>query len=179
MDLTRLANLGEFIGGVAVLVTLVYLALQVRQNTRQSLGTLQYTMLTDHSRLLESTRGNPTHAALIVKTSDGEPLDAVEEVLFQADVELFLNHWMGVQQAFDLGLVGESFFQTFCDDVKRSLDAAPAFRRYARQNLGAYPEISGMKIYAPIFEEGEKQGGSGVVSRIRSAKGVPPDQRRP
>ena len=39
MDLTQLANLGEFIGGVAVLVTLVYLAVQVRQgnaNTRAS-----------------------------------------------------------------------------------------------------------------------------------------------
>ncbi len=33
MDLTQLANLGEFIGGVAVLVTLVYLAVQVRQST--------------------------------------------------------------------------------------------------------------------------------------------------
>lgn len=31
MDLTQLANLGEFIGGVAVLATLVYLAAQVRQ----------------------------------------------------------------------------------------------------------------------------------------------------
>ena len=31
MDLTQLANLGEFIGGLAVLVTLVYLAVQVRQ----------------------------------------------------------------------------------------------------------------------------------------------------
>ena len=35
MDLTQLANLGEFIGGVAVLVTLVYLALQVRSTQRQ------------------------------------------------------------------------------------------------------------------------------------------------
>ena len=35
MDLTQLANLGEFIGGVAVLVTLVYLAVQIRQNTLQ------------------------------------------------------------------------------------------------------------------------------------------------
>ena len=34
MDLTQLANLGEFIGGVAVLVTLIYLAVQVRQNSR-------------------------------------------------------------------------------------------------------------------------------------------------
>ncbi len=32
MDLTQLANLGEFIGGVAVLVTLIYLASQVRQS---------------------------------------------------------------------------------------------------------------------------------------------------
>ena len=35
MDLTQLANLGEFIGGIAVLVTLVYLALQVRSTQRQ------------------------------------------------------------------------------------------------------------------------------------------------
>ncbi len=34
MDLTQLANLGEFIGGVAVLVTLVYLTTQIRQNTK-------------------------------------------------------------------------------------------------------------------------------------------------
>ena len=33
MDLTQLANLGEFLGGVAVLVTLAYLAVQVRQST--------------------------------------------------------------------------------------------------------------------------------------------------
>ena len=32
MDLTQLANLGEFIGGVAVLVTLVYLSTQVKQS---------------------------------------------------------------------------------------------------------------------------------------------------
>ena len=31
MDLSELANLGEFIGGIAVLVTLIYLAVQVRQ----------------------------------------------------------------------------------------------------------------------------------------------------
>jgi len=33
MDLTQLANLGEFIGGGAVLVTLIYLAIQMRQST--------------------------------------------------------------------------------------------------------------------------------------------------
>jgi hypothetical protein len=35
MTLSQLADLGEFIGGIAVLATLIYLALQLRQNTKQ------------------------------------------------------------------------------------------------------------------------------------------------
>jgi len=38
MDLAQLANLGEFIGGVTVLVTLLYLATQIRHNTNQLKG---------------------------------------------------------------------------------------------------------------------------------------------
>ena len=34
MDIMELGAIGELVGGLAVLVTLVYLALQVRQNTR-------------------------------------------------------------------------------------------------------------------------------------------------
>ena len=34
MSLSELASLGEFIGGVGVLVTLVFVAVQLRQNTR-------------------------------------------------------------------------------------------------------------------------------------------------
>ena len=48
MDLTQLANLGEFIGGITVLVTLVYLAVQVRnargQMDQQSLSTTLQTI---------------------------------------------------------------------------------------------------------------------------------------
>ena len=34
MDITTLAAWGEFIGGIAVVVSLVYLALQIRSNTK-------------------------------------------------------------------------------------------------------------------------------------------------
>ena len=35
MNLESLGNLGDFLGGIAVIATLIYLALQVRQNTLQ------------------------------------------------------------------------------------------------------------------------------------------------
>ncbi len=34
MNLENLANLGEFIGGIAVIASLIYLAIQIRQNTQ-------------------------------------------------------------------------------------------------------------------------------------------------
>jgi hypothetical protein len=34
MTLTDLANIGDAIGGIAVVITLIYLAIQIRQNTR-------------------------------------------------------------------------------------------------------------------------------------------------
>lgn len=42
MTLANLANIGEFIGGIAVIVSLIYVALQIRQNTKTIRGsTLQ------------------------------------------------------------------------------------------------------------------------------------------
>lgn len=53
MDLAALANLGEFIGGVFVVVSLIYLAYQVRQNTR-SLRTENYARLLHSMSTLQS-----------------------------------------------------------------------------------------------------------------------------
>ena len=53
MDLQFLGNLGEFIGGLAVIVSLVYLALQVRQNT-QSLRTENYARARDRVAAIQA-----------------------------------------------------------------------------------------------------------------------------
>jgi hypothetical protein len=53
MDLDRLANLGEFVGGVFVLITLVYLAYQLRQNTK-SLRTENYARVLERMSTLQS-----------------------------------------------------------------------------------------------------------------------------
>ncbi len=45
MDLTQLANLGEFIGGVAVLVTLIYLVLQIRQGNANARASSRQTLI--------------------------------------------------------------------------------------------------------------------------------------
>jgi hypothetical protein len=50
MDLTQLANLGEFVGGIAVSTTLVYVAVQARHARRQlkeqSVSSVMETLMT-------------------------------------------------------------------------------------------------------------------------------------
>lgn len=62
MDLQTLANLGEFLGGVAVIVSLVYVALQVRQNT-QSLRTENYGRALDRVASMQSLLSRDTEVS--------------------------------------------------------------------------------------------------------------------
>ncbi len=82
--------IGELVGGVAVIVTLIYLALQVRQNTRQFSRGVEATQLAAFERSLES--GNrirellllhPDLIALLLKGYDSyKELDSSEKIRF-------------------------------------------------------------------------------------------------
>ena len=82
--------IGDLVGGVAVIVTLIYLALQVRQNTRQFSRTVEATQLAAFERNVES--GNrlrellllhPDLIALLLKGYDSyKELDTSEKIRF-------------------------------------------------------------------------------------------------
>ncbi len=58
MDLSQLANLGEFIGGIAVLVTLIYLAMQVRQSNRLAFLSATQSMLDSYNHVVDQWYGD-------------------------------------------------------------------------------------------------------------------------
>ncbi len=62
IDLTQLATLGEFVGGVAVVVTLIYLAVQVRQNTCAAKAANNRARIDGHSRYLIAVTADPVLA---------------------------------------------------------------------------------------------------------------------
>ncbi len=78
MDLTQLANLGEFIGGVAVLVTLIYLATQVRQANVLAKADALHKTVTIHSAARHMLMDEGT-SAIFLKARGDEELSANEE----------------------------------------------------------------------------------------------------
>lgn len=90
-NLDTLANLGEFVGGVFVVVSIFYLAYQVRQNTR-SLQSENYARLLDRMSTLQSRLAADAelNRVVILGCQDHKRLTGAERVRFAwALYELF------------------------------------------------------------------------------------------
>ena len=108
MDLTQLANLGDFIGGVAVLVTLVYLAIQIRQNTR-AVHTASYAQAAEpFYGLLEQISRDGDFAEIVGKSlGSPETLTEIEELRFQGWASMVLYAYENLLRAYESGQITE------------------------------------------------------------------------
>lgn len=81
MDLQAYANLGEFVGGIAVILSLVYLATQVRQNT-ESVRSENYARALDRLAAMQSQlSGNGELARFFAKgAADARQLTPGERI---------------------------------------------------------------------------------------------------
>ncbi len=94
--LEALGNIGDFVGGLAVVVTLVYLAMQIRQNSRQmefnttAVKSAAYQAQLETTRLsnMEMVRDRKLAEWSIITREELEQLDPVDRVRFDL-------WWMG------------------------------------------------------------------------------------
>ena len=101
MGLSELAQIGEFVGGIAVLVTLIYLAVQVRQNTE----TMKRTSARQTSlQTSNAVRAQVDYADLISTGFDDlQNLSVAERYRFDMVWGMW---WLGVEQTFEDERVG-------------------------------------------------------------------------
>lgn len=78
MSIVELGALGEFVGAIAVVVTLVYLVIQVRLSSRATASNAIAQAASDHMANMRSLAENPLLAAAFEKTQRGEGLESPE-----------------------------------------------------------------------------------------------------
>ena len=83
MALEDLGNLGEFIGGMAVIATLVYLAIQIRQNNKLLRRSAEQTSRSDSTAAIALAAQSPENAAVYHKgLADPDALSPEERTHF-------------------------------------------------------------------------------------------------
>jgi len=91
MSIAELGSLGEFVAAIAVLVSLVYLAFQVRQNTKQQRLSAYRDSFAAFSMIRTNIYSNPEFANLLTKATDPNAVFNPPEVL---RLESFFNEYV-------------------------------------------------------------------------------------
>ncbi len=79
MTLSDLANIGSFISGIAVLISLVYLALQIRQASKHTLAAMHEARAAAINTYLQPLANDPVLLDVVLRGNAGDPsLDRLE-----------------------------------------------------------------------------------------------------
>ena len=90
MSIQELGSIGEFISSIAVLITLVYLALQVRQTRNATVASTMQTNRVQFQNIMIANRDSLI-ASIIVKADGGKSLTDEEEYRISNHVNLQWN----------------------------------------------------------------------------------------
>ena len=110
MSIQDLGALGEFLAAIATIATLIYLALQIRANTRATSAHSRHS-ISDFARSLAEFRA--LHADRIAKIETSEELSrADEEFLFWLNLQMLLHGETYFHQH-EMGLLPDSHWRSY------------------------------------------------------------------
>ena len=152
LDFESLGQIGELVGGLGVIVSFVYLAVQLRQNSKMlRLGNLHQTLDASRQNFLASLVGRDVIGAL-VRSRSGEPLSEEDELIiqfwFNAQMRNFENAFLQHQG----GALDDEVLIAIRGKVKRALtghrgrerwkliesQAVPSFKKWVSDTLAEY-----------------------------------------
>ena len=125
MDLTQLANLGEFIGGIAVLATLMYLALEVRRGRANAEAASVDALASGWNSINSVVINNRELMELFMRGSgDPESLDPVDQARFFALGQSYINHFQTIKRRYDAGVMPEEEWKAHASGFANVMDSA-------------------------------------------------------
>ncbi len=152
-----LGNFGEFFGAIAVVTTLVYLALEIRRSRNATIASSVLAMSELGHRATLADRDSPYMAPLVSKAKSGEVLDELDLYRVQRTVIatlVRLNVTYTQKESFGLSLSSGGFnslrsnLATFGDPVRErwaavKAQSTPEFAEWVEAN------VPGMTISPP------------------------------
>lgn len=138
--LDALGNIGEFIGAVGVVVSLVYLALQLRQNTRSVRAASFNEMIQNSIRLLEHSFRDSEFARFLARAeNDPDGLEEAERLRWDAYMTAVFRHYGNLVYQQRVGALDDQMWESYQRDLKEHL-RSPAFAAWFRKHQVVFSE---------------------------------------
>jgi hypothetical protein len=134
MSLETLANFGEFVAGIGVFVSLLYVGVQTRHNTRAVRGSAQQTWSQISGDLLRDLYSNADLAELFQRVAnEREPAGEVDRFRFHVLMLRLVRNAEGLAYLYQRGLVDPHVWGAYIASTRQYM-ALPGFRSWVKAN---------------------------------------------
>ena len=147
MDWSAAGAVGEILGAVAVFLTLLYLAAQIRQANKMARFDTTREILAQVNACNRLIATDATIREVLFKESG---LSVGEAEQLYSFVDMYCNAWATTQLAFDQDLVDESLWAGTVKDVGVQMKRWPSMRQPAETWLSNYPDFKDSEIFKAI-----------------------------
>lgn len=152
MLLQDLGNIGEFVGALGVVVSLVYLARQMIQNTKSIRAASFNSMVENSIRLSEhSFRDSEFSTFLVRAQTDPEGLTPEERLRWDSYMTAVYRHFGNLQYAHRVGTLDPEMWTAYKATLKDHL-RTPSWADWFLENRNLFSESLGAQVDVTLVE---------------------------
>jgi hypothetical protein len=149
LSLADLANMGEFVGGVMVIVSLVYLALQIRQNTLAVRMTAHEQVFATFREIISPLKTDERLAGLLRFSANFESLPPESQIQIASFYNEVLLHFQNCHVLYRRGALEEDTFRAY-ENYVLSLLAMPGVNAWWQRFRHVISPITAERIEARL-----------------------------
>lgn len=150
--LEALGNIGEFVGAIGVVISLVYLARQMIQNTVSVRAASFNSMVQNSIRLLEHAFRDSEFASFLNQAqSDPASLTPAERLRWDAYMTAVYRHFGNLQYSHRVGALDRQMWEAYRATLKEHL-RTPSWARWFQENRHIFSSALGEQVDQALAE---------------------------
>ena len=170
MNWEAVSAITDIIGVVAIVVSLIYVSVQIRQNTKVARAATRQAIADSTESLGNDLLNSAEMAEIFVKHMNGEKLEPSEDLRLQARCYRDMQHWENIHYQFCEGLVTPDQWQGFRKNLVALL-GIQAYREYWNNEASHYSGRFQAEMLSVIKECESASGDGTITSRFQKPKG--------
>ena len=171
MSLADFASVAEIVGAIGVIITLIYLTLELRRNTAATRQQSYHNLVTRRSTWFDNYTLNPDLVKIFIAGQSGDDLDEIESQQYVGAMLTFMSHFQDVYMQHRSGIVEKSVW----DAERKMLAAATSSEGF--QNW--WKKASQYFVNEFVEEVGRVGGVYPVIYDRANRRWVRPENQRP
>lgn len=150
MSIEALGNIGDFLGGIGVIVTLIYLAIQIRHNTIATRTDSYQAVITSASNWSREMSLNAEIADILMRGGrDYEALESLERMRYNLAISSFFRNMENLHSKYRNGAVDEDVWLGWANRT-HTFVIAPGTKQWWSHNASAFsPEFQQFILNLP------------------------------